>query len=151
MLLLLPIFNIKLCFSQLHPRFPVYQRLLRSQLSPQNPIVVVFSGFFFFFSYNCCVHLISEFTNVKETQLIKIANGFLKYNICIILRSSVNFKFIFVYAARDCSNFTLLNVAIQLSKHRLLKRLSSLHLYILAFLNCRLIDHGLQGYPTSQS
>ena len=96
----------------------------------------------------------SEFTNVKETQLIKMSNGILKWlptQDMIIFRSSVHFEFIFVYAARECSNFTLLHVSIQLSKHHLLKRLSSLHLYILAFLNCRLIDHGLQGYATSQS
>ena len=37
------------------------------------------------------------------------------------------FEFIFVYGIRRCSNFILLNVAVQFFQHHLLKRLSFLH------------------------
>ena len=39
----------------------------------------------------------------------------------------IHFEFIFVYGARECSNFILLHVAVQFSQHHLLKRLSFLH------------------------
>ena len=42
-------------------------------------------------------------------------------------RSLIHFEFIFVYGVRECSNFVLLHVAVQLSQHHLLKRLSFLH------------------------
>ena len=42
-------------------------------------------------------------------------------------RSLIRFEFIFVYGVRKCSNFILLHVVIQVSQHRLLKRLSLLH------------------------
>ena len=38
-----------------------------------------------------------------------------------------HFEFIFVHGERVCSNFTDLHVAVQLSQHHLLKRLSFLH------------------------
>ena len=50
----------------------------------------------------------------------------------LTFRSLIHFEFIFVYGVRKCSNFILLHVAVQLSQHHLLKRLSSLPpLYIL--------------------
>ena len=39
----------------------------------------------------------------------------------------IHFEFIFVYGVRKWSNFILLNVAVQFSQHRLLKRLSLPH------------------------
>ena len=45
-------------------------------------------------------------------------------------RSLIHFEFIFVYAIRECFNFTLLHVTVQFFQYHLLKRLSSL-LYIL--------------------
>ena len=51
----------------------------------------------------------------------------------LTLRSSICFEFIFVYGVRECSNFILLHVAVQFSQHYLLKRLSFLHCYILAY------------------
>ena len=42
-------------------------------------------------------------------------------------RSLNHFEFIFVYGVRECSNFIVLHVAVQLSQHHLLKRLSFLH------------------------
>ena len=50
----------------------------------------------------------------------------------ITFRSLIYFEFIFVYGVRKCFNFILLHVAVQISQHHLLKRLSFLHLYILA-------------------
>ena len=41
--------------------------------------------------------------------------------------SLIHFEFIFVYGVRECSNFTLLHVAVQFSEHRLLKKSSFLH------------------------
>ena len=42
-------------------------------------------------------------------------------------RSLIHFEFIFVYGVSKCSNFILLNVAVQFSQHHLLKRLSLTH------------------------
>ena len=42
-------------------------------------------------------------------------------------RSLIHFEFIFVYGVRKCSNFTLLQVAVQFSQYYLLKRLSLPH------------------------
>jgi len=44
----------------------------------------------------------------------------------------IHFEFIFVCGVKWCSNFILLHVAVQFSKHHLLKRLSLSPLYILA-------------------
>ena len=40
----------------------------------------------------------------------------------LTFRSLIHFKFIFVYGIRECSNFILLDVAIQFSQDQLLKR-----------------------------
>ena len=45
----------------------------------------------------------------------------------LTLRSLIYFEFIFVYGIRECSNFILLQVAVQFSQHHLLKRLSFPH------------------------
>ena len=42
-------------------------------------------------------------------------------------RSLIHFEFIFVYGVRECSNFILFHVALQVSQHHLLNRLSFLH------------------------
>ena len=42
-------------------------------------------------------------------------------------RSLIHFQFVFVYGVRKCSTFILLHVAVQFSKHHLLKRLSLPH------------------------
>ena len=49
----------------------------------------------------------------------------------LTFRSLIHFEFIFIYGVRECSNFSLLHVAVQFSQHHLLKRLS-LPLYDLA-------------------
>ena len=51
---------------------------------------------------------------------------------CLMFMSLSHFEFISVYGTRVCSNFTDLHMAVQLSQHHLLKRLSFSHLYILA-------------------
>ena len=43
---------------------------------------------------------------------------------CLIFKSLSHFEFIFVYDVQECSNFIDLHVAVQLSQHHLLKRLS---------------------------
>ena len=50
---------------------------------------------------------------------------------CLIFKSLSHFEFIFVYGVRECSNFIDLHVAVQLSQHHLLKRLSFLHCIVL--------------------
>ena len=45
----------------------------------------------------------------------------------LTFKSLTNFEFIFVYGVRKCSNFILLQVAVQFSQHQLLKRLSLPH------------------------
>ena len=42
---------------------------------------------------------------------------------CLIFRYLHHFEFIFVYGVRECSSFTDLHVAVQISQHHLLKRL----------------------------
>ena len=45
----------------------------------------------------------------------------------LTFRSLIHFEFAFVYGVRDCSNFILLQVAVQFSQHHLLKKLPFLH------------------------
>ena len=45
----------------------------------------------------------------------------------LTFRSLIHFEFIFVYGARKCYSFILLQVVDQFSQHHLLKRLSLLH------------------------
>ena len=45
----------------------------------------------------------------------------------LLFRSLIHFEFNFVYGVRECSNFILLHVAVQLSQHQFLKRVSFLH------------------------
>ena len=49
----------------------------------------------------------------------------------LTFRFLIHFEFIFVYGVRKCSNFILLHVASQFSKHHLLKRLSLPHCILL--------------------
>ena len=63
---------------------------------------------------------------------------------CHICKSLSHFQFIFVYGVRVCSNFIDLHVALQLSQHHLLKRLSFLH--CIFFPHCqRLIGYRCVG------
>ena len=43
---------------------------------------------------------------------------------CLIFKSLSHFEFILVHGMRECSNFIVLHVGIQLSQHYMLKRLS---------------------------
>ena len=45
----------------------------------------------------------------------------------LMFRSLIHFEFTFMYDVRKCSKFILLYVAVQFSKHHLLKRLSLPH------------------------
>ena len=57
---------------------------------------------------------------------------------------SCHFEFVSVHGMRVCSNFISLHVAVLLSQHHLLKRLSFLHcIFLFAF--SRLIYHGCVG------
>ena len=49
----------------------------------------------------------------------------------LIFRALIHFEFIFVYGIRKCSNFILLQVAVQFSQYHLLKRLSFSHFIFL--------------------
>ena len=51
---------------------------------------------------------------------------------CLVFWSLNHLEFIFVYHMRVCSNFIDLHIAVQLSQHHLLKRLSFQSLYVLA-------------------
>ena len=50
----------------------------------------------------------------------------------LTFRSLSYFEFIFLYSVRECSNFFLLHVAVQISQHHLLKRLSFRHCIFLS-------------------
>ena len=54
---------------------------------------------------------------------------------CLTFMSLNHFEFIFVYGMGECSNFIDLYVAVQLSQHHLLKRLSFPHCVILPSLS----------------
>ena len=45
----------------------------------------------------------------------------------LLFRYLIHLDFIFVYSVRNCSNFIILHVAVQLSQHHLFKRLSLSH------------------------
>ena len=49
------------------------------------------------------------------------SKSFIVYS--LIFRFLIHFEFIFVYGVRKCSNFILLQVAVQFSQHHLLKSL----------------------------
>ena len=53
----------------------------------------------------------------------------------LTFRSLMHFEFIFVYSTRKCSNLILFHVAVQFSKHHLLKRLSLSHCIFLPTLS----------------
>ena len=53
----------------------------------------------------------------------------------VTFRSLIHIELIFVYGVREGSNFILLLVAVQVSQHNLLKRLSSLHCIFLPYLS----------------
>ena len=53
----------------------------------------------------------------------------------LTFRSLIHFEFIFVYGVRKCSHFILLCVAVQVSQHHLLKRLSLPHCIFLPLLS----------------
>ena len=53
----------------------------------------------------------------------------------LTFRSLIHFKFIFVCGVMECSNFILLHVAAQFSKHHLLKKLSFLQFLLLLLLS----------------
>ena len=63
---------------------------------------------------------------------------------CLISRSLNHFEFTSLYSVRECSNFINLHVAVQLSQHYLLKRLSFLHCIFLPLCHS-LIDY--MGLP----
>ena len=50
----------------------------------------------------------------------------------LAFRSLIHFKFILVYGVRNYSNFIILHVAVQFSKHHLLKSLSLPHCIFLS-------------------
>ena len=53
----------------------------------------------------------------------------------LTFRSLIHFALIFVYGAKKCSNFIFLPVAVQVSQHHLLKKLSFLHCIFLPLLS----------------
>ena len=63
----------------------------------------------------------------------------------LIFRSLVHFEFIFVYDVRECSNFLLIPVAVELSQHHLLKRVLCSFVQS-CLLYPRLIDHRYVGF-----
>ena len=50
---------------------------------------------------------------------------------CPVFGSLNHLEFVFVYGVREWSNFTDLNVAVKLSQHHLMKRLSFLYCILL--------------------
>ena len=57
--------------------------------------------------------------NIKECSAVFSCKCFIMYS--LTPRSLIHFEVIFVYYVRECSNFILLQVAAQFSKHHLLK------------------------------
>ena len=53
----------------------------------------------------------------------------------LTFRLLIYFEFIFLYGVRKCSNFILLQIAVQFSQHRLLNRLSLSHCIFLPLLS----------------
>ena len=62
----------------------------------------------------------------------------------LTFRSLIHFEFIFVYGVRECSNFTLLQVALQFSQNHILKKLSFFSCIVLLLCHrltgCRCVD-----------
>ena len=51
---------------------------------------------------------------------------------CLTFKSLSHFEFIFVHGVMECSSFIDLHVAVQVSQHHLLKRLSFSHFIFLS-------------------
>ena len=63
---------------------------------------------------------------------------------CLIFKALSHFEFTFVYAVTECSNFTDLHVAVQLSQHHLSNKLSFSIVYSCLFCQ-RLINYRCMG------
>ena len=63
----------------------------------------------------------------------------------LTFRSLIYFEFTFVYCVRECSDFTLLHVAVQFSQLHFVKRLSLLHCTFLPILSSQV--HGFILVP----
>ena len=73
-----------------------------------------------------CLYILGSYL----VSFASFAGIFSHYETCLsslTFRALIHFEFTFVYGVRKCSDFTLLHVAVQLSHHHLLKRLSFLH------------------------
>jgi len=68
----------------------------------------------------------------------------------LTFRSLTHFEFIFVYGVKKCSDFILLHIAVQVSQHHLLKKLSLPHCVFLPRLskiNYPYVNGVISGLP----
>ena len=82
---------------------------------------------------HCLIPLCKEYIVGKRLLQLRSERSFPAFSSrvlmvsCLTFRSFIHFEFIFVNGVRKWSSFNLLHVAVQLSQHHLLKRLSFFH------------------------
>ena len=98
-------------------------------------LILVQSQQFVFVCFPCLRRHIQKnvvAVDVKEITAYVSSKSFMILGLS--LRSLIYFELIFVYGLRKLSSFILLHVAVQLSQHHLLKRLSFPHCIFLSLL-----------------
>jgi len=89
-----------------------------------NQVPFIYFCFYFHYSRKQVKKILLRFI-LKTVLSMFFSESFIVSG--LIFRSLIHFEFIFIYDVREYSNFILLHVAIQLSQHHILKKLSFLH------------------------
>ena len=112
--------------------FAMQKLLSLTWLNGTNKVPFVYFSFCFFCLSGQIQKTITV-NNVKSILPMFFSRSFMVSD--LTFKSLIHFEFIFVYSVREYSNFILLHVAVQFSKHNLLKRLSFLHCIFLPLLS----------------
>ena len=124
--------SIGYLFIFLVASFALQKLLSLTWFNGTNKVPFVYFSFCFFCLSGQIQKTITV-TNGKSVLPIFFSRSFVVSD--LTFRSLIHFEFIFVYSVRECSNFILLHVAVQFSRHNLLKRLSFLHCLFLPLLS----------------
>ena len=102
----------------------LYGFLFCAKSSKFNQVPFVYFCFYFHYSRRWVKKILLRFI-LKTVLSMVFSESFIVSG--LTFRSLIHFEFIFIYYVREYSNFLLLHVAIQLSQHHILKKLSFLH------------------------
>ena len=89
-----------------------------------NQVPLVYFCLYFHYSRRWVIEDLALIMSSSVLPMLS-SKSFIIYG--LTFRSLIHFEFIFAYGVRKSSNFILLHIALQFSKHHLLKRLSLPH------------------------